>query len=103
MVLKNYRNVQNNNNQIVGYVTIVYLNMSNDSDPRISKRITTLYKHDTEFSADSVEWCPHKPNQNFFVCGNYQLAEDESNEKGTFKLFIKYKWLKSEINITLIQ
>lgn len=43
------------------------------------KTIKTLYKYDTEYSADSVEWCPHSPHKNYFVCGNYQLAE---NEKG---------------------
>lgn len=38
------------------------------------KTVKTLFSFDTEYSADSVEWCPHAPLQNFFVCGNYQLA-----------------------------
>lgn len=37
-----------------------------------------LDSYDTEFSADSVEWCPHEPNQGFFVCGTYQLKENET-------------------------
>lgn len=53
--------------------------MSEDSLPK-SKNITTLFKFDTEFSADSVEWCPHEPNLNVFVCGTYQL-----NKNGTIK------------------
>ncbi|CAG9860278.1 unnamed protein product [Phyllotreta striolata] len=39
--------------------------------------IQTLYTFETEYSADSVEWCPHKPHQNLFVCANYQLIENE--------------------------
>lgn len=66
--------------------------MADNSDAKISKKITTLYKYDTQFSADSVEWCPHKPYQHFFVCGNYQLDEDEAIQKGIISKFaIKYK------------
>lgn len=39
---------------------------------------TTLDSFDTEFSADSVEWCPVENFQNIFVCGTYQLAQEES-------------------------
>lgn len=35
-----------------------------------------LSTDDTEYSADSVEWCPHEPHQNVFVCGTYQLKEN---------------------------
>ncbi|XP_049803651.1 diphthine methyltransferase isoform X2 [Schistocerca nitens] len=35
--------------------------------------ITTLSSWDTELSADSVEWCPLPPCQDYFVCGTYQL------------------------------
>lgn len=45
-----------------------------------SNQINTLYTYDTVFSADSVEWCPHEPYQNFFVCGNYQLDESSKNK-----------------------
>ncbi|XP_065079156.1 diphthine methyltransferase [Ochlerotatus camptorhynchus] len=44
--------------------------------------ITTLHTYDTVYSADSVEWCPHNPYQQLFVCGTYQLddkAESISN------------------------
>lgn len=37
--------------------------------------IKTLFKYDTEFCADSVEWCPQEPFHNYFVCANYQLCE----------------------------
>lgn len=51
--------------------------------------IETLQKFDTEYSADSVEWCP---GENYFVCGTYQLVEgqDEStgkHRKGRIYLF----------------
>ncbi|CAH1179744.1 unnamed protein product [Phaedon cochleariae] len=41
----------------------------------LSENIQTLFSYDTELSADSVEWCPHEPHQNVFVCANYQLEE----------------------------
>ncbi|CAK9802285.1 Diphthine methyltransferase [Anthophora plagiata] len=37
----------------------------------------TLDTFDTEFSADSVEWCPINSFKNIFVCGTYQLIKDE--------------------------
>ncbi|KXJ68556.1 hypothetical protein RP20_CCG002757 [Aedes albopictus] len=37
--------------------------------------ITTLHTYDTVYSADSVEWCPHNPYQQLFVCGTYQLDD----------------------------
>jgi diphthamide biosynthesis protein 7 len=40
----------------------------------------TLHVWDTEYSADSVEWCPVAPYQNVFVCGTYQLAQIENTE-----------------------
>jgi diphthamide biosynthesis protein 7 len=40
----------------------------------------TLHIWDTEYSADSVEWCPISPYQNIFVCGTYQLATTEKTE-----------------------
>ncbi|XP_053987824.1 diphthine methyltransferase [Hylaeus volcanicus] len=36
----------------------------------------TLDSFDTEFSADSVEWCPANPFRDIFVCGTYQLTKD---------------------------
>lgn len=40
----------------------------------------TLHVWDTEYSADSVEWCPVAPYQNIFVCGTYQLVQTENTE-----------------------
>ncbi|XP_050298245.1 diphthine methyltransferase isoform X2 [Anthonomus grandis grandis] len=51
----------------------------------------TLFSYDTVYSADSVEWCPHQPYKNFFVCGTYQLTEkqdEQSNRRlGRIMLF----------------
>ncbi|XP_053950187.1 diphthine methyltransferase isoform X1 [Anastrepha ludens] len=38
-------------------------------------KFTTLHTVDTEYSADSVEWCPHPHFQSYFACGTYQLEE----------------------------
>ena len=45
---------------------------------------TSMDRYDTEYSADSVEWCPNVPYQDVFVCGTYQLVktgEDSSTEQ----------------------
>lgn len=52
--------------------------------------VETLHTFDTEYSADSVEWC--NENDRIFVVGTYQLVEkDESNSissrKGRIYLF----------------
>ena len=44
----------------------------------MASSITTLAQVDTQFSADSVEWCPTNPA--YFVCGTYQLIEGTSTE-----------------------
>ncbi|CAD7086873.1 unnamed protein product [Hermetia illucens] len=41
-------------------------------------KITTLHKIDTEYSADSVEWCPQDDYHSYFVCGTYQLEGNNS-------------------------
>lgn len=46
------------------------------------RTVKTLFSFDTEYSADSVEWCPHAPCKNVFVCGNYQLAASEGEGTG---------------------
>jgi diphthamide biosynthesis protein 7 len=46
----------------------------------MSNNIQTLHTWDTEYSADSVEWCPIAPYQSVFVCGTYQLAQTENTE-----------------------
>ncbi|KAJ3645394.1 hypothetical protein Zmor_023057 [Zophobas morio] len=54
--------------------------MSDDSDEKPPcKQITTLHTYKTDFNADSVEWCPHEPHQNVFVCANYQLKESKDD------------------------
>lgn len=44
--------------------------------PKIT--IETLHTVDTEYSADSVEWCPQPGFTDYFLCGTYQLIEHES-------------------------
>lgn len=48
-------------------------------------KINTLHKYVTEFNADSIEWCPHEPFKNYFVCANYQL--NDAAEGGTFEFY----------------
>jgi diphthamide biosynthesis protein 7 len=45
-----------------------------------TNKMQTLHIWDTEYSADSVEWCPIAPYQNVFVCGTYQLAQNQNAE-----------------------
>lgn len=40
--------------------------------------IKTLHSLDTEYSADSIEWCPHVDFLTHFVCGTYQLEGNTS-------------------------
>lgn len=45
----------------------------------VKKSIVTLDSFDTEYSADSVEWCPTSGYHHLFTCGTYQLKKkDES-------------------------
>ncbi|XP_017770936.1 PREDICTED: diphthine methyltransferase [Nicrophorus vespilloides] len=39
------------------------------------RHLQVLHRYDTEYNADSVEWCPIEPYRNYFVCANYQLEE----------------------------
>ncbi|XP_055531435.1 diphthine methyltransferase isoform X3 [Wyeomyia smithii] len=57
---------------------------------KMSSTISTLHTYDTEYSADSVEWCPHTPTQHLFVCGTYQLDKEDqvrTARKGRVLLF----------------
>ncbi|KAJ8664329.1 hypothetical protein QAD02_005991 [Eretmocerus hayati] len=45
----------------------------------------TLQTFDTEYSADSVEWCPTKEFKDIFVCGTYQLTPDDEKNQGSPK------------------
>lgn len=59
-----------------------------------TKNITTLFACKTTYNADSVEWCPITPFQNYFVCGTYEQVKGVCNEsdqgikrKGSITLF----------------
>lgn len=63
--------------------------------------IQTLHSIDTEYSADSIEWCPHVNYLSYFVCGTYQLEGNTSEStsppcrrKGRIYLFE----FKTELN-----
>ncbi|XP_011295791.2 diphthine methyltransferase isoform X6 [Musca domestica] len=43
--------------------------------------IELIHNVDTEYSADSVEWCPHKNFRDIFACGTYQLEENKEGEE----------------------
>lgn len=40
-----------------------------------NSNLKTCCTFKTNLNADSVEWCPHEPYRDVFVCGNYQLFE----------------------------
>ena len=48
-----------------------------------STNVKTLHKVDTEYSADSVEWCPLEGYQHVLIAGTYQLQTSQVN-KGNF-------------------
>ncbi|XP_024938624.1 diphthine methyltransferase isoform X3 [Cephus cinctus] len=48
-----------------------------------SESFTTLDTFDTQFPADSVEWCPIEPYRNLFVCGTYHLAQEDLQTAAT--------------------
>lgn len=50
-------------------------------------KIKSVHSLDTEYCSDSIEWCPHEPTQNVFVCANYQLREDTCPEGITTVLY----------------
>lgn len=41
--------------------------------------IETLHTVDTEYAADTVEWCPFVGWRDFFACGTYQLEERDAD------------------------
>lgn len=41
--------------------------------------IQLLHTIDTEYSADSIEWCTHPNYKHIFVCGTYQLEEKKDD------------------------
>lgn len=36
---------------------------------------------DTEYTADSIEFCPHEGSEQFFTCGTYQVIPVTKSEK----------------------
>lgn len=46
-------------------------------------KFNLLQTYNTTYCADSVEWCPFAPYQNYFLCGTYELqaSDNTSNEK----------------------
>lgn len=73
-----------------------------------SKNFTTIDTFDTEFSADSVEWCPIYPFTDIFACGTYQLANDEAvgeaeKPKATIRLGRIYLFRVSDRKLELLQ
>ncbi|XP_055388940.1 diphthine methyltransferase [Condylostylus longicornis] len=72
--------------------------------------IQTLHTVDTEYSADSVEWCLHPNFSEYFACGTYQLDDVDNNtssqapcrRKGRIYLFkyeLKNNILKEEFRL----
>lgn len=47
--------------------------------------IETLHSFDTEYSADSVEWCHQSDHQQMFAVGTYQLEEKEESSSSTVR------------------
>ncbi|XP_028910309.1 diphthine methyltransferase [Ornithorhynchus anatinus] len=51
---------------------------------------------DTEYSADSVEWCPLDDWNNFLVCGTYQLRLPDKSDESPARLGRLYLYCYSE-------
>lgn len=47
--------------------------------------VETLHSFDTEYSADSVEWCHQSGHQQIFAVGTYQLEEKEESSSSTVR------------------
>ena len=56
------------------------MNISVIQDILWYKMATTLQVLDTEFNADSVEWCPHDGYHDILLCGTYQLDQSKETE-----------------------
>ena len=50
---------------------------------RITMEAESLSKIDTDWPADSLEFCPHAEAADIFVCGTYQLEESIGNNSET--------------------
>lgn len=64
--------------------------------------IETLHSFDTQYSADSVEWCQNESHKNYFSVGTYQLEERDADvscnnvRKGRIYLF-NYNEISNEL------
>ncbi|EDV27709.1 uncharacterized protein TRIADDRAFT_20606 [Trichoplax adhaerens] len=50
-----------------------------------------LQQIDTEYSADSVEWCPHQAFDDVVVCGTYQLAQNDGGTNSRLGRVLLYQ------------
>ena len=55
--------------------------MSGDGFIKTSDCVTKLHVYDTEYSADSVQWCPIPGYQHVLLCGTYQLGQQTQNQE----------------------
>lgn len=46
----------------------------------------SLATYDTDFPADSVEFCPHPLAQNILACGTYRLTEERTSDGKQLRL-----------------
>lgn len=44
----------------------------------VEMNVESKFHFDTEYSADSIEFCPF--DNDWFICGTYQLRDDELND-----------------------
>ena len=51
--------------------------------------MSQVLKIETDYHADSVEWCPLEDLEHILACGLYQLNEKNNVREGSFSLF---KW-----------
>ncbi|KAM3578733.1 hypothetical protein VKS41_008752 [Umbelopsis sp. WA50703] len=43
----------------------------------------SLFSVDTQYSADSTEFCPFQDNNTYLACGTYQLYNDDNGDEPT--------------------
>jgi diphthine methyl ester acylhydrolase len=53
--------------------------------------IKLLHTYSTQYSADSIEWCPIANLSNFFVCGTYHLEEVTGDTGAVSSVYNKKK------------
>ncbi|XP_077980321.1 diphthine methyltransferase-like [Glandiceps talaboti] len=51
--------------------------MTSESPEDVDSSVRSLWKQDTEYSADAVEWCPVENYKHVLVCGTYQLVDPD--------------------------